>query len=700
MAVQVWNGKQFLLQTKQTSYVMEADGRGILRHLYWGKRIGSAEDFAGLEEAGENGYHPYEDRTMEEYAVFGCMRYKECACQLSFSDGTGDFRYELESFQAEEEELHLSLKDVHYPCSIHLHYRVYPEENIIRRSAEIRNEGAESIIIERLGSAQFGLPGTDYRSLQFNGGWAMEFRKEEDTVRAGKKVYESLRGSTAHVTNPAFILHREAKEESGEVYFGLLAYSGNHKVTVEATPYEYTNVVIGMSDTDFAWELKAGETVRTPDVYCGYTDGGFGTMSRSLHRLEHRYLMPKEFAGKPLKVLYNSWYATYFDVRCEDQMRLAEKAAAIGTELFVVDDGWFLGRDNDTKALGDWQTDPAKFPNGLQELIRHVKTLGMEFGLWIEPEMVNEDSGLYREHPDWVYRFENRPILKGRNQYVLDLTNEEVVQFLIRTLDELLSENEISYLKWDMNRAMGETGNAGGNLLRRKEIWKRHTDNFYRVAAELRRRHPKVELEACASGGGRADLGAMQYFDEYWPSDNTDPLDRLAIQEHYSLLYPIKYMRAWVTDSPDGWTKRSVPLSFALHAAMCGSLGIGTNLNQADEEELAQIREQVETYKRIREVVQFGELYRLNSFERDDFHAVQYVKDRKSVVFAFLVHGRYGKSQYRMKLRGLDPEKQYRVTGSELELVKSGAFLMHYGVPVKLEGDYDSVMIEVEGKCI
>lgn len=697
MGITIWKEKLFILRTEHTMYVMERDRRGILRHVYWGSPAGIEEDFESLpEENSENGYHPYVDRVMEEYSSFGAGHYKETALKLEYHDGTRDFRYRITDYKAENNTLSIRLDDSSYPCGVTLIYEIFEKEDIIRRQVQIQNEGDSPILLERIHSAQFGLPGTDYRSVNFNGSWAAEFRRSEDTLSSGKKVYESLRGNTGHVANPCFILHRNATEETGDVYFGLLAYSGNFKVVAEATPYEYTNVLIGMSDTDFAWKLDPGKTLSTPSVYCGYTAGGLGAMSQSLHRFERNYLMPGPFAGKELPVLYNSWYATYFDVQCEEQMKLAEKAASLGVELFVVDDGWFGTRQDDTKGLGDWYVDSGKFPDGLSRLVNHVKSLGMRFGIWIEPEMVNPDSELYRTHPDWVYRFENRKILQGRNQYVLDLTREDVADFMIETLDKLLSQQEISYIKWDMNRSITETGICGDGTVAGKQIWLRHMNNFYRVVKEIRARHPDVEFEACASGGARVDLGAMQYFHEYWPSDNTDPFDRLFIQNGYSLLYPPKYMRAWVTDVPEGPTSRKASLSFALHTAMCGSLGIGNNLNRLEETELALIREQISVYKRIRPVIQFGDLYRLKNYEDNCFWAVQYVKDGQSIIFAFLTQSRFGKNRWRIKAAGLQGDGLYQVCLPGGSVRKSGAFLMNFGLEIRLSGDYDSCMILIE----
>lgn len=696
MSIQIYNNKTFLLSTEQTSYVVQIDDSGILSHLYWGRKIPDIEDFTGRIPTRDNSYHASIDKTMEECSSFGMMRYKETSMKVRYADGTGDFRYRVTGYQAEKDCLRITLEDAFYPLKVTLYYEVFEQENIIKRYQKAENQGDTDILLERFYSAEYGIPGTSYEVINFNGTWGAEFRKYSDKVNAGKKVFESLRGSTAHVANPCFIVHNGAREYEGEVYYGVLEYSGNFKIVAEATPYEYLNVLIGVSDTDFTWILKPGESFATPAAYCGYSHQGFSDMSHTLHRFCLKELVPEAFADKPLKVLYNSWYATLFDVEFEDQVKLAKRAAGLGAELFVIDDGWFGERNSDTSSLGDWQVSKKKFPEGLTPLIDEVNRLNMGFGLWLEPEMVNEDSNLYREHPDWVYRFPNRPVLKGRNQYALNLTKEEVVQFMIASIDNLLTEYKIDYIKWDMNRPVAETGGTSEVFGEGKEVWVKHTRNLYRVIEECRKRHPDVEFEACASGGGRVDYGAMRFFDEYWPSDNVDPLDRLEIQESYSYIYPAKYMRAWVTDSPDGFTKRKVPITFALHTAMCGALGIGNNLNTLSLAEAEEIKKQVAIYKKIRDIIQFGRLYRLKSLTKDEFHAVQYQKDEHNIIFAFLINGRYGKEQYRIKVKDLIPDCRYRVRINELEYSKSGAYFMYYGIDVTLKGDYDSQLIELD----
>lgn len=695
MAIQVIMDQLFVLQTKNTSYAFFLDGDGILVHLYWGKKIARAEDFDTNTIIGEQGYHPSIDRKMEECSSFGMMRYKEGSLKTAFEDGVRDFRYRMIEYKIQENELIITLEDCHYGLQIILHYLVHEKEDIIEKWREAKNTGTEKITLERIYSAEFPIYGTGYKSINCNGSWADEFKAYTDNLNAGKKVYESLRGSSAHVACPFFIVHKDATETNGDVFFGALAYSGNFKIVLEATPYGYLNTLIGISDTDFEWVLCRGESFETPHVYAGYSDSGFGTMSNRLSKFSRKKVIPKETADKTLKVLYNSWEATTFDVTCKNQMELAKTAADMGVELFVVDDGWFGERSSDHLGLGDWYVNPQKFPNGLTPLIDKVNELGMDFGIWIEPEMVNKNSDLFRQHPNWVYQYKTREILEGRYQYMLDLTSSEVTSYLIEVIDKLLTENNISYIKWDMNRAMGECASHFMEAKDFKSIWVKHVYGFYSIIKEVRRRHPQVEFEACASGGGRADFGCMKYFDEFWVSDNTDPLVRLSIQETYSLIYPIKYMRAWVTDVASG-NERFIPLQFKLYCSMCGALGIGMDLHKITKQEKDEVTEGIRKYKGFRDVILFGELYRLKSCHTDDFHAVQYQKDNKNVIFTFLIQQARGKEEYLLKLRELQEDVLYKYEVDGIAYKKSGAYLMNHGLQLKMHGDYASKCIVLD----
>lgn len=698
MSVKGYENEIYALQTRHTSYIIRVGEDRIPENVYWGKRIDRIEDFAGeASPVPVNMQAPHCLR--EECASFGGMRFKESSMKVCFADGVRDFRVGRVYAETEENRLELVLEDECYPFRVRLCYEVFEEEDVIKKWRIVENTGEAPVVLERIFSAQFGLPGTGYESLNYNGRWGMEFQAVSEKITSGKKVYESFHGLTAHGNNPVFIVHKGMeepfRENQGEVWFGSLEYSGNFKTIVEAVDAGLLNIVIGINDTDFAWTLKGGESFEAPAVYAGYTDGGLEDMSHRMHRFCRRHLMPSGLADKPLPVLYNSWYSTTFDVKCEEQIALAEKAARLGVELFVVDDGWFVGREHDRAGLGDWYVDRKKFPQGLKPLTEAVRGLGMRFGLWIEPEMVNPESRLYRLHPDWIYRYQTREVLMGRNQYILDMSRQEVREYLAECLDTLLSENDISYIKWDMNRYASEMAGGGLPAQEWKSLWHRHSLGVQWLINTLREKHPEVEFEACAAGGGRVDYGAMRRFDEYWPSDNTDPLDRLFIQENYSHLYPVKYMRAWLTDD-FGMDGRKIPLSFAMHSAMCGSLGIGTDLNRTSEEKREEIKGYVETYKRIRNTVQLGELYRLRSLKNSDIQCVQYVGDGQSAVFVFLDHERYGDPLQRITLRGLKEDSLYRFVLDDREIVKSGAYLMQAGIGLSLCGDYDSRLLILE----
>ena len=428
-----------------------------------------------------------------------------------------------------------------------------------------------------------------------------------------------------------------------------------------------------------------------------YSNRGFGGISRNWHSYQREHILPAA-ANAVRPVLYNSWEATAFAVNERNQMELAEQAAALGIEIFVVDDGWFGTRNNNYAGLGDWTVNPEKFPRGLNPLIAHVNALGMRFGLWIEPEMVNRDSDLYREHPDWVYHFHHRSRTEGRNQLMLNLARDDVRDWMLATLDDLLSTQNIEFIKWDLNRAISEPGwpaEAGNNPQR---VWLDHVRNLYWVLDELRRRHPNVAFESCAGGGGRVDLGILSRVEQVWTSDNTDAFDRLRIQEGFSYAYVPRAMMCWVTDCPNFLTGRTVPLRYRFHVAMAGSLGIGGNLSHWTTLELEEARNFIATYKRIRPTIQNGLLYRLRSPRVGNVTASQYVAPDGSevVVFAWGHSQQFGASQEVLLLCDLAEEAYYvdAVSGTTY----SGSYLMRKGLHVKLAGDFDSCMVHLMRK--
>lgn len=682
----------FLLNTKHTSYVFGIDDQGLVRHLYWGKKIKSVEEFElpKLTEVSTN--DPVFEITKEEFPVYGGLRYKEHCLKVSFLDGTRELVYQYIGFDVVEteqyEELILHLRDTSYDFFMDLHYRVYETFDLMERYVVLSNEDQAPVQIEKLHSGQFHIP---YEGLNFSnvhGHWGAEQQQFVQKVSYGKIIIENRRGISTHNHNPYFILDRNGSETEGDVYFGALRMSGNFSGVVEQTQYGETLVQIGLNAHDFMLELKQGDTFESPKILFGYSGNGFEVMSHNLHRFARKYLLRE--GCRP--VLYNSWEATEFQVNSQEQIKLAKKAKEIGAELFVLDDGWFGERNSIHNGLGDWYVNKRKFPNGLEELIEAVKAEDMLFGLWVEPEMVNPQSQLYQQHPDWIYHYENRTSDTSRGQYVLNLAKQDVQKFVYETLDHLLTEYEIDYIKWDANRPISQTGTQ-------KDIWYEHIQAVYNIVKELKQKHPNVLFEACASGGGRIDYGILGIFDDFWTSDNTDAYDRLYIQDAYSRIYPIKAMRAWVTDCPNFLSGREIPLQFRYHCAMMGTLGIGCNILKFSLDEVELSRKMIAQYKEIRPIIQEGDFYRLENPSPNEYFLYEYLQENRGLLFAFLPHSKIGHRGTTVRLRGLDAEAQYTLSTPQGEVVKSGAYLMNHGMELRLNGDYASAIIPFSKTC-
>lgn len=680
----------FVLETENTHYVFGIDPAGYNRHLHWGAKCDLA-DYAFTEIGDENSNHSMLDEYQQELTPFGSTVYRTCDLKAQFADGCREVALRYTGYRLEDDTLRVAFEDAYYPLQVRLGYRVYPGLDIIKRWVEVENTGSAPISFERLFSAGFSLPGMDpYTFENTNGAWGGEFLPCRTGLDGGNLVYESHRGASNHNQSPYFIAHRGATETRGAVYFGSLAYSGNFKVIAGRDLYGITRVSLGMNDFDFSHTLEPGAHLETPPVYCGKTEG-LGEMSRQMNRFCLEHLLPSRFRAEPLPVLYNSWEATEFNVNVADQTRLAEIAAGIGVELFVMDDGWFGARNNDRAGLGDWFVNPEKFPGGLDELIGNVNALGMDFGLWVEPEMVNPDSDLYRAHPDWTYHFPHRHADELRHQLVLNMTRSDVQAYILDCLDRLLTDHNIRYIKWDMNRPFSQVG--AENLADPKMYSYLHTMAVYWIVDELKRRHPAVQFESCASGGGRCDLGAISHFDQVWTSDNTDGIDRMTIQKGYSMLHPIKTMRAWVTDIAG--INKPCSLDFRFHIAMQGALGLGGNLEKYSPEELEICRRNVALYKEIRPLVQFGDLYRILDADRDEVLCNQYVsRDKMQAVLFLSARGtRFFKKKMNLRFAGLAPDRAYAFTLDGVAYKKGGAFLMEVGLPVYVRGaDYNQIV--------
>jgi len=680
----------WVLNTRKMSYAIGVAEDSSLLNLYWGSKLDDPRYYVPPEIAS---FVPFESpigRSNEEYPAWGGIRYAEPCLKAEFHDGVRDCLLQFESYAEDNahggHHLALNLKDPFYRLRVKLHYEIFDEYDLIRRWAEVINDATDPMKLEQSLSAIWYLPrGRDWRLTHLAGRWGGETRIEQEVLAPGKKVIESRRGNTSHQANPFFLVDKGgANQSTGEVWFGCIAWSGSWKIVAEQTPYEQLRVAGGINDFDFSWHMAPGEKFVTPRFLGGYSESGFGSASRELHRFQRDKVLPKGFARQLRPILYNSWEATGFNVDEKGQMKLANIAASLGVELFVVDDGWFKGRENDQAGLGDWVEDPKKFPSGFKPLIDHVNSLGMMFGLWVEPEMVNPNSGLYKMHPDWVYHFPTRPRSEMRNQLILNICEGRAREYVFKSLDRLLTENNIQFIKWDMNRHFSEPGWPQAPRENQREIWVRHVEAVYEIVDRLRSRHPDVLFECCSGGGGRIDLGAMERFDQFWTSDNTDAFDRLFIQEGFSLAYAPKTMVAWVTDSPNWLTNRSIPLEYRFHVAMMGTLGIGGDLTKWNERDMEVAKRLVSIYKRIQPIVQEGDLYRLLSPRQGDVSAVEYVTNdaREAVLFVFTHLQRFRTPPPRIRLAGLTPEWRYSINSTEPGIY--GKALMGHGITPKL----------------
>lgn len=680
----------WVLETANTGYALGLNEAGLLAHRYWGARLPNVGDYPPAPSPNEwASFNRPAQLTPEEYPGYEDMKYIDPCLKVTFADGVRDvvLRFEAaEVIEGEMPELRVHLRDTYYPLRVTLNYRVHEAYDLIERYVTATNLGETPILIERIWSAQWHLPrGESYRLSHLTGRWNDEMHLRREPLTHGLKILESRRLTTSHHHNPWFAIDRgNADEDAGAVWFGVLAWSGNWKLSAEVTDFGSTRVSIGLNDWDFAWRLHAGETFTTPSSYGGYTDAGFGGASRKLHDFIRHQILPH--GHTPHKVLYNSWEATMYDVDEVSQGNLAELAAQMGVELFVMDDGWFHGRVDEHAGLGDWWCDGRKFPNGLAPLIKRVNELGMDFGLWVEPEMVNPDSDLYRAHPDWVIHFPTRARTEARNQLILNLARADVQEYLIQVLDRLLSETNITFVKWDMNRNVSEPGwsDAPGDP---RELWVRYVQGVYRVWGTLRERHPRVIWQSCSGGGGRADLGILRLADQIWVSDNTTAAARLGIQGGFSHVFPANTMEAWVTDAGQD----QLSLEFRFHVSMCGSLGIGGNLLNWDESQRAEAARYIALYKELRPIIQFGDQYRLRSAQAHAFSAVQYMsKDRsEGVLFAFRTHLPIPTDLPPLYLRGLDPGVRYTVEG--IDGARSGMAWMRAGLELEL-WDFQSTL--------
>lgn len=711
--------KTFNLLLKHSYYAFQVDSADCLIHIGWGPRPAGATDSMLLQGGAQSTFelNGFEWQTRrDELVAFGDVSYHEVSLKVSFSaypqplsaseaahlpirdvrlryvghavvtdgqPGLAPTHGQAPANSGVRETLRVFLQDTVQPLRVTLCYRLTPEQDVIERWCELENSGNSAVTIDICNFGTLHFPNGTTELTNVTGAHVREFTTQRERLPIGVRLLESRTLQTGNASNPGFLLNRpgQAWEESGVVYFGLLAYSGAWRIAIEQMPTLDIRVHAGYNPFDFEIVLGPQERHVTPALVCGVSTDGWGGASRRLHTFTRERVLPRPARANSYRpVLYNSWEATYFDLSVAGQIELARKAAAIGVELFCLDDGWFGARRSDHAGLGDWVVSPAVFPDGLTPLITEVQRLGMKFGLWFEPEMINRNSDLYRQHPDWVLHFPGRPRTEARNQLILDFGRPEVVEFIFQAFDRLLQAHPIDFIKWDMNRNASEPGSVAG-----KAIWRSHVAGVYSLIDRLRQNHPSLDIQSCSGGGGRIDLGILARTDQVWTSDNTDALDRIRIQEGYSLFYPARAMEAWVTHAHNHQTGRISPLGIRFDVAMRGALGIGSSLNQLSEPELAEYASYIAFYKRIRPIVQEGHLYRLQRLEEFGASVIQYVlPDGQEAVYSIAVRDHLLNSfRAPALLLGLTPEATYAVYDrTEQEIYRaSGYTLMTQGIP-------------------
>ncbi|WP_096187604.1 alpha-galactosidase [Evansella halocellulosilytica] len=713
--------KTFHLTAKNTSYVMQIIKDGYLAHLYWGKKI-KEYNHSNQIRYRDRGFSPNpvtKDRTFsldtlpQEYPAFGITDFRKPAYQIQLEDGSTitDLRYEsheifpgkprLEGLPAtytekedEAETLEVTMADPLISLRVIIRYTVFHHLDVITRSVQLVNDGKRSVKVLKAASMNIDFRKSGFEMISLYGAHERERFIERTAVRRGVQSIESRRGTSSHQQNPFLALvGKDTKEHSGEAYGINLVYSGNFEGSVEVDQLEMTRITFGINPFDFSWLLNPGETFQTPEAVLVYSANGLGEMSRTYHSLYRSHLCRGMYRDKERPILINNWEATYFHFNEEKIKEIASKGKDLGIELFVLDDGWFGKRDDDRSSLGDWHVDRRKLPNGLNHLAEHIRSQGMEFGLWFEPEMVSEDSDLYREHPDWCIHVPQRRRSTGRHQLILDFSRKEVCDEIIERLSAILSTTSITYVKWDMNRHMTEVGSAGLPPERQREVAHRYVLGLYRVMEEVTSRFPHILFESCSGGGGRFDPGMLYYMPQTWTSDNTDAISRLKIQYGTSLVYPIISIGAHVSDVPNHQVNRTTSLNIRGHVAMSGNLGYELDLTKLSEEDQQTVIKQVNHYKEIRSIVQFGDFYRiLSPFEGNDTAWMFVTKDKQESVFTHFTILDEGNSPFKsVKMQGLDPNKKYLIV--ELDESYYGDELMNVGINIpKVQGDFTSVM--------
>ena len=704
--------KIFHLQAGNCSYVMQVIKEKYLVHLYWGKRIKEYKESRKIIWK-DRGFAPNPDkfdRTFsldtlpQEYPQAGNGDFRSSAYSILDSEGRriSDLSYEGYeivkgkelltglpcTFGTEEEvqTLKIHMMDKVLNLFVILKYSVFENESVITRSVEFRNCAKDPIRLTKMLSMSLDIREDDFDVLTLYGAHNNERNMDRRALTSGTISIESIRGTSSPQQSPFMaLLRRGANEDYGEIYSANFIYSGNFIASAQVDSYRNVRFQMGMNPWNGDWFLEANEEFQTPEVVMVYAQNGLNEMSHIYHRFYQKHLIRSLWKEKERPILINNWEATFFDFNEEKLLRLADKAKQVGIELFVLDDGWFGKRNSDESSLGDWVVDRAKLPNGLAYLSDEIHKRGMKFGIWVEPEMISEESNLFQQHPEYVLHTKNRPYSYGRGQFVLDLTKKEVREYVVHSIIDVLKSAKIEYVKWDMNRHLTEVSSDAFPKERQGEIYHRYVLGLYEIMERITKEFPDILFESCSSGGGRFDAGMLYYMPQTWCSDNTDAVCRMKIQYATSLMFPAIIVGAHVSMVPNQQTGRVTPLKTRGYVAMSANFGYELDLTQCEEEELEEIKEQIKFYKRIRSIIQFGTLYRIkNPFESNCVEWNFISQDKKEVVaFYFEVLSQPASSVKILKLKGLEVDASYQnvITGE----VYGGDELMYSGISIPLK---------------
>lgn len=702
--------KTIPIETQTNALVLNVDELGELKIIYYGKKLQNSNEYKFISGT-FNQSEDYTKMLNSAYSSSGSRNVAEPAISVIHQDGNMSLDlkyldYKTENVNENVSKFEITLVDKVYPVKVVLHYVSYKNEDVIEQWSVISHKEKSAITLQKFASANLHLKAKEYFLTQYHGDWAKEMQPEQSKLTHGIKVLDSKLGTRANLFQPSVFmvsLDKPASEDSGTVLYGALQWSGNFRTDFELDFQDNLRIVSGINNFASSYSLSPNEEFKTPKFLHIISHQGKGEASRKLHNWARNY---KILNGKESRLtLLNNWEATYFDFDEPKLFKLIKDTKDLGVDLFLLDDGWFGNnhpRNDDHAGLGDWQVNKKKLPNGVASLVKEATNNGVKFGIWLEPEMVNPKSDLYKKHPEWVIKQPSRDEYYFRNQLVLDLSNPKVQDFVFKTVDDLLSENPtLAYIKWDANSIIYNAHSA--TIKNQSHLYIKYVEGLYAVLKKIRQKHATIPMMLCSGGGGRVDYGALEFFTEFWPSDNTDPLERIFMQWEYSYFYPSISVANHVTE----WGKQ--PLKFKVDVAMMGKLGFDIVVNELKDNDLTFAKNAVKTYDSFKEIIWHGDLFRLSNPKENDIASLMYMNNSKSsgVIFNYLVNNRYDiKSNFPIVLKGLDAKKNYKISEINLypgtnsylnnEIIYSGEFLMTVGINPKVEKNRQSVVLMIQ----